>query len=103
MQPIRQGDVLLSPIAAKLSWLNSHKLPHRTLAEGEVTGHSHRITQGDAALFKRDETLYLEVLSETAMLTHEEHAAIAIPQGTWMVRIQREYQQGEFEYVPVRD
>jgi hypothetical protein len=103
VQPIRQGDVLLSPIVIKFSVLNSHKLSHRTLAEGEVTGHSHRITQGDAALFQKDDTLYLEVLSETATLTHEEHAAISIPHGTWMVRIQREYQPGEFEYVPVRD
>jgi hypothetical protein len=103
VQPIRQGDVLLSPIAIKLSFLNTHKLSHRTLAEGEVTGHSHRITKGNADLFQKDDILYLKVLSETALLTHEEHAAIEIPHGTWMVRIQREYQPGEFEYVPVRD
>jgi hypothetical protein len=32
------------------------------------------------------------VLSETATLTHEEHKPIEIPQGTWIVRIQREYE-----------
>jgi hypothetical protein len=95
MKPIRQGDVILQPadeIAGK-------KLPHLTLAEGEVTGHSHRISDGQAELYERDGTLYLRVLSETATLTHEEHKAINIPQGNWMVNIQREYEPEGWRYV----
>jgi hypothetical protein len=34
---------------------------------------------------------YLRVLSPTAILTHEEHDAVTIPQGNWEIRIQREY------------
>ncbi len=87
MQPIRQGDVILTPTNEILG----EKLPHVILAEGEVTGHSHRISEGRAELYERDGILYLLVLSRTATLRHEEHHAVAIPRGKWTVRIQREY------------
>ncbi|HBB35812.1 MAG TPA: hypothetical protein DDZ80_06365 [Cyanobacteria bacterium UBA8803] len=95
MKPIRQGDVILQPIQQT----QGKKLTHLTLAEGEVTGHSHRISNGEAELYEQDGTLYLRVLSETATLTHEEHKAIQIPQGNWMVRIQREYEPEGWRYV----
>ncbi|MDJ0556906.1 MAG: hypothetical protein QNJ68_21160 [Microcoleaceae cyanobacterium MO_207.B10] len=95
MRPIRQGDVILQPI--KLT--SGKKLSHLTLAEGEVTGHSHQITRGNAELYEKDGTLYLKVLSETASLTHEEHKPVKIPQGDWMVRIQREYEPEGWRYV----
>jgi hypothetical protein len=99
MQPIRQGDVLLSPSSNFFYRLKCRKLSHLTLAHGEVTGHSHRITEGEAELYQENDTLYLEVLSKTATLTHEEHKEIEIPQGTWIIRIQREYQINGFRYV----
>lgn len=103
MQPIRQGDVILLSIKptdsiAAVENIGT-RLPHLTLAEGEVTGHSHRISEGQAELYEKDGTLYLRVLSETATLTHEEHKAIQIPQGSWMVRIQREYEPEGWRYV----
>jgi hypothetical protein len=87
MQPLRQGDVILLPFKK----IAGKKLSHLTLAEGEVTGHSHRISEGQAELYEQDGILYLSVLSKTAWLTHEEHQALPIPQGNWMIRIQREY------------
>jgi hypothetical protein len=99
MQPIRQGDVLILPSQVELSPGNSHPLPHLTLAEGEVTGHSHQITQGKAELYQQGDIMYLKVLSASAQLTHEEHHLVEIPQGTWIVRIQREYQPEGFRYV----
>ena len=99
MQPIRQGDVLILPTGEKLGLLNSQKLSHLTLAEGEMTGHSHRIAQGEAELHQKGDILYLKVLSDSATLTHEEHQSVAIPQGTWMIRVQREYQPEGFRYV----
>ncbi|MGK7898058.1 MAG: hypothetical protein AB4372_31690 [Xenococcus sp. (in: cyanobacteria)] len=95
MLPIRQGDVLLK----NTTKIEGHKLPHLTLAVGEVTGHSHRISEGQAELYQKGNTLYLKVLSETATLTHEEHQAIPIPQGNWMVKIQREYEPKGWRYV----
>lgn len=95
MQPIRQGDVILQPTKG----FKGEKLPHLTLAEGEVTGHSHRITEGEAQLYEKEGILYLRVLSPKAVLTHEEHKAVEIPQGNWMVRIQREYEPQGWRYV----
>lgn len=95
MKPIRQGDVIIQSVAQT----GGTKLPHLTLAEGEVTGHFHRISEGQAELYESDGTLYLRVLSPTAKLTHEEHGPIEIPQGSWMVRIQREYQPQGWRYV----
>ncbi len=95
MLPIRQGDVLLK----STDNIKGHKLPHLTLAEGEVTGHSHRISKGQAELYQKGDILYLKVLSETATLTHEEHKAIPIPQGNWRVKIQREYEPKGWRYV----
>lgn len=95
MQPIRQGDVILLPTAQ----VEGKKLPHLTLAEGEVTGHKHRISDGKAELYEKDGTLYLRVISDTATLTHEEHSRILVLQGTWMVRIQREYEPEGWRYV----
>jgi hypothetical protein len=95
MQPIRQGDVILTPVPK----IQGEKKSHLTLAEGEVTGHSHQIIEGQAELYEKDGTLYLRVLSPTALLSHEEHHAIAIPEGNWMVRIQREYEPQGWRYV----
>jgi hypothetical protein len=94
---LRQGDVLIIPSDTAAT---GTKLPHLTLAEGEVTGHRHRISNGDAELFERDGVLlYLKVLSPTALLIHEEHAQITIPQGNWEIRIQREYKPEGWRYV----
>ena len=88
MRAIRQGDLLLISVRGR----SGKKLPHLTLAEGLVTGHAHRIQRGQAELYKANGTLYLRVLSNTAELSHEEHHTLQIPQGHWMVRMQREYQ-----------
>lgn len=96
MQPLRQGDVLLIPTSKTVE---DTKLPHLTLAEGEVTGHRHRISQGEAELYAHAGTLYLKVRSPTALLTHEEHQPLSIPQGDWLVRIQREYEPEGWRYV----
>jgi hypothetical protein len=93
---IRQGDVLIIP--RKIS-VPGTKLPHLTLAEGEVTGHRHQISSGEAELFEENGTLYLKVLSPKAILTHEEHAEVTIPQGNWEIRTQREYSPGGWRYV----
>lgn len=88
-QNFRQGDVILQSVSPNA--YKGSKLLHLVLAEGEVTGHKHQITEGQAELYQYGRTLFLRVLSESATLTHEEHKPIQIPLGTWMIRIQREY------------
>ena len=98
MKPLRQGDVILIPVKTEITGTS---LTHLTLAEGELTGHRHRIESGEAELFQVGSVLYLQVRSETALLVHEEHQALKIPQGDWSVKIQREYEpQG---WHPIQD
>ena len=70
------------------------------LAEGEVTGHAHRLQDpASGHVFSVGSELYLEVLGETATVVHEEHGPITVPRGNYMVRIQREYSPREIRRV----
>ena len=42
---------------------------------------------------------FLEVQSEQVSLTHEEHNETIVPQGTFKVEIQREYEPGTWRRV----
>ncbi len=68
------------------------KQQHVTLAEGELTGHSHRIEEKGAAVMYKDRgVLFLDVTAKVASLVHEEHATIQLPKGVYRVWQQREY------------
>lgn len=89
VKAIRHGDVILVPVRAVKG--DEQKVERIVLAEGEVTGHSHRISDGMAALFKYDDKTYLKVKSKIATLTHEEHKEIKVPSGDYEVIIQKDY------------
>jgi len=84
----RHGDVILK----KVNEIKGKKLNHLILAEGEVTGHKHVISEGEAELYECEGTLFLSVKSETALLTHEEHKEIELPKGDYQITIQREFE-----------
>lgn len=86
----RHGDVLIKPTKDKPQGDKQEKL---VLAYGEVTGHSHQITNGKAELFKWNDKTYLKVISDYATLNHEEHKALKIPQGDYEILIQEEWQE----------
>lgn len=96
---LQQGDVIL----AKVKEIKGKKLNHLILAKGEVTGHHHRITTGEAELYEDNGTLYLRVLSDTAELTHEEHKTLTLPKGDFIVKRIREYDHFDEEARQVRD
>ena len=86
----RHGDVFLAPVAQIPD--DARALPHCILAEGELTGHSHRIREsGTATLYERSGERFLSVSAEMATLIHQEHAPISLPRGLYRVWIQREY------------
>lgn len=95
MKAYRQGDVILVVANSIPQGVRTNR-PNLTLALGEVTGHSHRITQGTAELIDVQTaeglSTYLSVGEDGALLTHEEHGKIALPKGVYQVWIQREYQ-----------
>lgn len=86
----RHGDVGIFP--TKKKFLDGVKRDRLVLAEGEVTGHAHRIAEGEASLYEKNGVLYLRVFSDTATVTHEEHKPIEIPMGDYEIRIQKDYE-----------
>jgi hypothetical protein len=87
----RQGDVFLIPMK-KAPAHNGRTSHSGVLAEGEATGHAHRLDKAtEADVFTLDNQMYLDVLEEKATIIHEEHGPITLPRGVYMVRIQREY------------
>lgn len=62
------------------------------LAHGEVTGHSHSISEGGVDLYRDDAGLtFLDVQEAVAALTHQEHATINLESGFYRIIRQREY------------
>lgn len=82
----RHGDLLMVQVSAIPT--TAKKVAHGILAEGEVTGHAHRLQHG--VVFQDGDRLYFES-DGTAVVTHEEHATIAFPAGVYEVIRQREY------------
>jgi hypothetical protein len=90
----RHGDVLVARVRTIPA--GAVKRPHLVLAEGELTGHSHRIAEpGSAELHQLGPELYLRVLRESATLLHQEHGPITLPHGNYRVWRQREYSPRE--------
>lgn len=94
MQAYRQGDVSIMAATTLPKGLRPVK-GEPILARGEVTGHAHRIVEGQVRLYQLGALLYLRVLSEFAKLYHEEHEDIILPRGKYEVRQQREFRRGE--------
>ena len=86
----RHGDVFIQ--ACKKVPADAKQLPHCILAKGELTGHSHRIQELNAAvLHEKGDQRYLTVTAERATVIHQEHAPIQLDRGVYRVWIQREY------------
>lgn len=90
-QLYRQGDVLIQAIGAPPKGPRTQRASG-VLAEGEATGHAHRVADtGAAELYECGDGLYLAVGEAGVSITHDEHAPIALPPGDYRVTRQREY------------
>ena len=87
MQQYRQGDLFF----AKQEALPADLKPRatRVILEGETTGHAHRLTTG-TVLDAPAGRIWLDV-PVSADVVHEEHQAISLDAGPWLVIRQREY------------
>lgn len=67
-------------------------LKTNVLAEGEATGHAHRLHGDGYTYFEEPKTKerYLRLVQPVA-LRHEEHHEIILPTGDYEIRIVREY------------
>ena len=85
----QQGDVLMFRVEEIPK--GAKKLNHCVLMEGELTGHAHRVSEGIAYLFEHGSTKYLQVVSEKAVVTHEEHHAQTLDKGIYKIGQVKEY------------
>lgn len=98
---LRQGDILVErveglPHGAEAPVLRN---PHGPimLAEGEESGHAHRVETEGAASFlpaelsAADPTRGWLAVAAEAQLVHDEHGALDLPPGTYRVVQQRRY------------
>lgn len=104
---VRQGDILLLP-AAKDAQTAAHVLRPRedgavVLARGEQTGHTHAIYEEKVRLYAtaRATDDAVLVVEENAALVHQEHSAIPLLPGVYLVRRQREYSDADDDGVVV--
>jgi hypothetical protein len=95
----RQGDVLIAVVDAIPD--DAVRRSDMVLAEGEITGHRHRVQdQSTAELWAGlDGLLYLRVIADTATLVHEEHGPITLERGLYRVWRQREYTPDAFRTI----
>ena len=102
MKIIRQGDVLLVQVDKIPNGAVEFKVKGDVvLAYGEVTGHAHRIKQGEkpsARIYDFGAERYLRI-AERVALTHEEHTAIFLDVGTYRQAYQFEEKRAEIQRV----
>lgn len=94
----RHGDVLIEQLERLPGSL--HRLEHGILAQGEVTGHSHRLepAAGGRLFMGPGGRLYMEVVAPVRVV-HQEHAPIHLDPGFYRVWRQREYSPQEIRVV----
>jgi hypothetical protein len=94
----RHGDVILQRVSAIPQ--DAVRRPSSVLARGEATGHSHRIADVSSVAIYEDRGMgYLEVLTDTASLVHDEHKPISLPRGIYKFWQQREYTPAEIRRI----
>lgn len=96
----RQGDVWVE--TAKRLPRDARPLPRGPLALGEATGHHHSITVGEYQRYESPAEVgvqFVDVTSEYAILTHQEHRPQVLLRGLYRVEIQKEFVEGRFENV----
>jgi hypothetical protein len=89
----RQGDVLVNRIPAVPKDAAPKDPDPRgvVLAEGEVTGHAHRIADPGVCSLRQEGGHDIVTIDVSGLLIHEEHGAHEISGGVFESRIQREY------------
>ena len=94
---LRQGDILLTKREPeeKVSFKGYKAKANGCVAEGEVTGHAHRLqVTSKHTLFENENDvldMIVEVKDAPAEITHEDHGTLNVPEGVWDVTHQTEY------------
>jgi hypothetical protein len=103
MKPYRQGDILFVPVpreTVRVAGNRSNAFYVRRgrgegiiVAEGEATGHHHRIRDTNARLLSNGVRRFVRTGHDPAIVSHEEHDDLALPgDSTFEIVHQREHQ-----------
>ena len=90
---VRHGDVVLKSVDNSTLPKGKETVAKMVvLAEGEQTGHAHRLScdTGNIKLLETEMARYI-VLSDTCQLNHEEHGCLSIEPNTYEIVIEREH------------
>lgn len=99
---LQHGDVILKSVIIPNN-LKSVETKKIVLAEGEVTGHAHVITDiAKVDLFKNAGKTFIKVKSPVE-LKHEEHKTIVIQPGSYEIDQVKEYDPWADEIRNVKD
>ena len=80
----RQGDIYIEGVRRVPE--GAIKRHDTVLAEGEATGHRHRIRDfRSAVLFEFGDELFIDVVTDRAEIVHEEHGTIELNRGIYRV------------------
>ena len=107
-----QGDLLLERVADVIpsgTIEENAEGAALVLAEGEESGHRHAVCER-VTMFRDDRLArdipsglyigHIQVATAYARVTHDEHAPITLPRGTWRVRRQRELGPRDARVIP---
>jgi hypothetical protein len=96
----QQGDVLVYKIDEFPNGLKPAK--NKVLAEGEVTGHCHKIDENTDVFVDEQGNIYMET-KQDSVLKHDTHGPLTIPKGRYEVKIVQEHDPFEDAARKVRD
>ena len=86
----RQGDIYIESVRCLPD--GAIKQFSTVLADGELTGHRHRILDfRTASVFDARGEMFIDVVADRAEVVHEEHGPIMLNRGVYRVWRQREY------------
>jgi hypothetical protein len=95
---VRQGDLLFIPItnlAEEVSLSDERKVKNGVIAEGEATGHHHRVAEADLAeaeIYRHwNGQMYMRVSEKGISIVHEEHNTVTLEPGEYTVHRAREF------------
>jgi hypothetical protein len=91
----RQGDIYFVKLDRDFDTKEAVTVKDGVIARGEMTGHSHRVSQSSlaagAALYHFGRALYLRAEKAGATVVHDEHGPIELPAGSYAVVNQQEF------------
>jgi len=99
----RQGEILIFKVKSIPKTYNAPKpILNGVIREGEKEGHEHKVEgSGQLAMFGEDEGV-IKVSGGKATITHPEHKDIKLPEGEYVVKVQKEA-TGKHSHQSVKD